>query len=90
MGRQGCLNSALAVDQLDEVARLDAGSMALLRRELEHDRLSGRGFHRIRRVARTIADLRGHVEHGVEEHDVALALRFRATIARMSVNGRAA
>jgi magnesium chelatase family protein len=90
MGRQGCLNSALAVDQLDQVARLDAGSMVLLRRELEHDRLSGRGFHRIRRVARTIADLRGHLEHGVEEHDVALALRFRATFARMSVNGRAA
>ncbi len=88
--RQGCLNSALAADQLDDVARLDAGSTALLRHELEHDRLSGRGYHRIRRVARTIADLRGHLEHGVDESDVAMALRFRATLARSVPNGRAA
>jgi magnesium chelatase family protein len=88
--RQGCLNSALAADQLDSVARLDAGSSALLRHELEHDRLSGRGYHRIRRVARTIADLRGHLEDGVDERDVALALRFRATFARSVTDGRAA
>lgn len=90
VGRQGCLNGALAVDQLDGVARLDAGGTALLRHELEHDRLSGRGYHRIRRVARTIADLRGHLDHGVDEGDVAMALRFRATLARPVPNGRAA
>jgi magnesium chelatase family protein len=88
--RQGCLNSALAAEQLDDVARLDAGSTALLRHELEHDRLRGRGYHRIRRVARTIADLRGHLDPDVAEHDVALALRFRATFARPLPNGRAA
>ena len=88
--RQGGLNSALAIDQLDAVARLDAGSTALLRHELEHDRLSGRGYHRIRRVARTIADLRGHLEPTVDEQDVAMALRFRATFARSLPNGRAA
>jgi magnesium chelatase family protein len=88
--RQGCLNSALAVDQLDGVAELDAGSTALLRHELERDRLSGRGYHRIRRVARTIADLRGHVERRVDEGDVAMALRFRASFARSLPNGRAA
>ena len=88
--RQGVLNSALAVDRLDDIARLDVGSTALLRHELEHDRLSGRGYHRIRRVARTIADLRGHLELAVEEQDVALALRFRATFARTMPTGRAA
>ena len=30
---------------------------ALLRVEIERERLTGRGYHRIRRVARTIADL---------------------------------
>ena len=30
----------------------------MLRAEIERDRLTGRGYHRIRRVARTIADLR--------------------------------
>jgi len=88
--RQGCLNSALGVDRLDHVAGLDTGSTALLRHELEHDRLSGRGYHRIRRVARTIADLRGHVEPTVDECDVAMALRFRATFARSEPTGRAA
>jgi len=88
--RQGVLNSSLAVDRLDDIARLDVGSAALLRHELEHDRLSGRGYHRIRRVARTIADLRGHLELAVEEQDVALALRFRATFARTMPTGRAA
>jgi magnesium chelatase family protein len=88
--RQGCLNGSLAVDRLDHVARLDPASTALLRHELEHDRLSGRGYHRIRRVARTIADLRLHAEPGVEEQDVALALRFRATFARSRPAGRAA
>ena len=88
--RQGCLNSALEVRHLDDVARLDVGSTALLRHELEHDRLSGRGYHRIRRVARTIADLRGHLEPGVDEQDVAMALRFRATFARSMPTGRVA
>jgi len=88
--RQGCLNSALEVRHLDDVARLDTGSTALLRHELEHDRLSGRGYHRIRRVARTIADLRGHLDLGVDEQDVAMALRFRATFARSMPTGRVA
>ena len=88
--RQRCLNGALAVGRLDDFAALDAAGRALLRNELEHDRLSGRGYHRVRRVARTIADLRGHTGHCVSEGDVAMALRFRATFARSSTNGRAA
>jgi magnesium chelatase family protein len=88
--RQGCLNSALLAERLDDVARLDPASMALLRHELEHDRLSGRGYHRIRRVARTIADLRGHLDPSVDECDVAMALRFRATFARSLPAGRVA
>jgi magnesium chelatase family protein len=90
VGRQGCLNSALQSDRLDDIARLDHASSALLRHELENDRLSGRGYHRIRRVARTIADLRGQIEPTVDECDVALALRFRATFARSLPTGRVA
>jgi magnesium chelatase family protein len=88
--RQGCPNGALPASRLDEVARVDASALALLRHELEHDRLSGRGYHRIRRVARTIADLRAsadgrvddHRDHEVDERDVTLALRFRASLTR--------
>jgi len=88
--RQGCLNSAMAIDRLDDVARLDTAAIALMRHELENDRLSGRGYHRIRRVARTIADLRGQLSSTVDEQDIALALRFRATFARSVPAGRAA
>ena len=69
--RQGGLNRSIRVRDLDEVAPLDADARAVLRRELESDRLSGRGYHRIRRVARTIADLRGAANESVSERDVA-------------------
>ena len=55
----------------------------MLRAEIERDRLTGRGYHRIRRVARTIADLdaagAGDVAGDVDvEHvEVALSLRTR-------------
>jgi predicted ATPase with chaperone activity len=41
-------------------------------------------------VSRTIADLRGDDTDRVTEDDVALALRFRATLAAALRNGRAA
>jgi magnesium chelatase family protein len=88
--RQGCLNGCLPASQLDDVAVVDPAALALLRHELEHDRLSGRGYHRVRRVARTIADLRGSTSRCVDERDVVLALRFRATFTRSVTPGRAA
>jgi magnesium chelatase family protein len=88
--RQGALNSSLSAQQLEAVARLDAGAQRHLREEMERGRLSGRGYHRVRRVSRTIADLRGDETDRVTEDDVALALRFRATLAAALRNGRAA
>jgi magnesium chelatase family protein len=90
LDRQGCLNGALPAGRLDEVARVESSALALLRHELEHDRLSGRGYHRIRRVARTIADLRGGTDDRVDERDVVLALRFRASFTRSAPTGRVA
>ena len=57
--RQGCLNSAIPADLLDEVAPLSPNAMSWLRDRLDEGRLSGRGYHRVRRVARTLADLNG-------------------------------
>jgi magnesium chelatase family protein len=82
IARQGVLNGELRPARLDEVAALDPGAAALLRREIELDRLTGRGYHRIRRVARTIADLRGEVDGQVSESDAALALEMRASVGR--------
>ncbi len=76
--RSGKLNAALGHDELDEVAALDREAKALLRGEIEHDRLTGRGYHRVRRVARTIADLAARDDDRVMLADVTLALSLRA------------
>lgn len=79
MERQGHLNAQLSGESLEVHARVDSAARDLLRRELEAGRLSGRGLHRVRRVARTVADRRGHTEC-VEESDIATALALRAPI----------
>lgn len=79
MERQGHLNAQLTGEALEIHARVDSAGRDLLRRELEAGRLSGRGLHRVRRVARTVADRRGHTEC-VEEGDIATALALRAPI----------
>ena len=57
-------NSEIPSTQLDEVAPLTRAAAALLRRELEAGRLSGRGLHRVRRVGahalRSPRQRRGH------------------------------
>jgi magnesium chelatase family protein len=88
--RQGLLNSSLPAPRLEQVARLTPGAQLQLRHEMENGRLSGRGYHRVRRVARTLADLRGDEGEVVSEDDVALALRFRASLAAALRTGRAA
>jgi magnesium chelatase family protein len=44
---------------LDDIARPDAAGLTLLRDAADAMRLSARGYHRVLRVARTIADLAG-------------------------------
>jgi magnesium chelatase family protein len=52
-------NADIPAHRLDELAPMSPGAAAMVRRELELNRLTGRGLHRIRRVARTLADLGG-------------------------------
>lgn len=80
LGRQGVLNAFLAADDLDRHASLTSAARSMLRARLEADRLTGRGYHRVRRVARTIADLDGAPEALDVEH-VATALALRAEMA---------
>jgi magnesium chelatase family protein len=42
---------------LDQLAPVSAGAARVLERELRTGGLSARGLHRVRRVARTLADL---------------------------------
>lgn len=77
--RNGVTNSALTGELLDRFAVLSVAATQLLRTHLERGALSGRGFHRIRRVARTIADLEDAPEMIEEEH-VAAALALRVQV----------
>ena len=60
---------------LDEVATPEAAGRALLVRAAERLRLSARGYHRVLRVARTLADLEGSLD--VARRHVAEALSYR-------------
>ncbi len=68
-------NAALDGAVLQRTAGATAAATRLLALAGERMHLSARGFFRVLRVARTIADLRGSAEVG--EADVAEALRFR-------------
>jgi magnesium chelatase family protein len=57
----------------------------VLRGELETARLTGRGYHRIRRVARTLADLAGN-EGPISEEFVRSALLMRTALGVRNVS----
>ncbi|HMD65275.1 MAG TPA: YifB family Mg chelatase-like AAA ATPase [Stellaceae bacterium] len=63
---------------LDEIASPEAGGRALLLRAAERLRLSARGYHRVLRVARTLADLDGSFNVG--RRHVAEALSYRRLV----------
>ena len=69
-------NAAAAGPVLEDVARPDAAGLALLRDAADAMRLSARGYHRVLRVARTLADLDG-AERVARLH-LAEALSYRA------------
>jgi magnesium chelatase family protein len=69
-------NGELPVGGLDDSSPLTADAAALLERRLRAGAISARGLHRVRRVARTIADLDG--ADAIEERHVAEALHLRA------------
>ena len=56
---RGQINARLGGSELDQAVRLDEDGRALITRASETLRLTARGYHRVLRVARTIADLDG-------------------------------
>jgi len=74
--RQGKTNALLDTRELTRHAALDRAGRRLLRQAAERYRLSARGFHRVIRVARSVADLDG--EEVVGTRQLAEALSYRA------------
>jgi magnesium chelatase family protein len=69
-------NAAAPAAMLEQVAQPDKAGMALLRDAADAMRLSARGYHRVLRVARTLADLDGAEKVG--RIHLAEALSYRA------------
>ncbi len=69
-------NAQAASAVLEQIAKPDAAGLTLLRDAADAMQLSARGYHRVLRVARTLADLDG-AEHVGRVH-LAEALSYRA------------
>ena len=69
-------NATVSGAVLEDVARPEGGGLALLREAADAMRLSARGYHRVLRVARTLADLDGADKVG--RVHLAEALSYRA------------
>jgi magnesium chelatase family protein len=69
-------NAAAPSSLMEDVARPDSTGLALLRDAADAMRLSARGYHRVLRVARTLADLDGAEKVG--RVHLAEALSYRA------------
>ena len=78
-GARARVNAQLAGAELKKHAPLNAAGRRLLERSAEKLHLSARGFHRIVRVARTIADLNGADAIATEHLMEALQYRFVET-----------
>ncbi len=79
IARAGQLNGRLTNAELEVLAPLSKAAREVLRRELERGRLSGRGLHRVRRVARTIADLAFEGTE-ISEQSICVALQLRTAV----------
>ena len=71
-----CANARLQPDQLSEIVNFDDDAATLLKTAIEHSRLSARAYHKIQRVARTIADL--NAEATISLTTIVETLAYRA------------
>ncbi|RFB79255.1 YifB family Mg chelatase-like AAA ATPase [Methylovirgula sp. 4M-Z18] len=80
--RPGTTNATVPSSVLDEVAALDSSGLSLVRDAAERMRLSARGYHRVLKLARTLADLDDAEKVG--RLHLAEALSYRANSDRLT------
>jgi magnesium chelatase family protein len=73
--RAGCLNARLPPARLASDCVIDLAARALLQRSQQSLKLTGRGLHRLLRLARTIADLESSDTLGCTHVAEAISLR---------------
>jgi magnesium chelatase family protein len=73
--RQGKPNAKLAVKEIDEICKPDAAGEELLKSAIQRMGLSARAYHRVLKVARTIADLAG--SESISGAHIAEAIQYR-------------
>lgn len=76
--RQACLNSELNAKDCERVCALEHEEQGFLRQVIQQLKLSARGYHRLLKVARTIADREG--EERVHLSALQQALTFKQTL----------
>lgn len=86
LAERGCLNAELSPAQLEHVAQPDAAALQLLSQGIQRLGLSARAYHRVLRVALTLADLDGQDQ--VRARHVAEAMSMRMLERRLSQLGR--
>jgi magnesium chelatase family protein len=75
LSRQGKANFLLTTLEIDEFCTTDVKGQALLKQAISKLDLSARAYHRILKVARTVADLAGAAEIGTGH--IAEAVQYR-------------
>ena len=75
-------NAAVTNSQIEAAAQIDASAVSLLRDAAEAMRFSARAYHRIIKVARTIADL--EAADGIKRVHVAEAISYRVVSDRIA------
>ena len=75
LARQGKANARLAPREIERLCAPDAAGEALLRQAIARLSLSARAYHRILKLARSIADLAGR--DAIASADIAEAIQYR-------------
>ena len=75
LDRQGKSNNQLSVKEIEQFCTIDSISENLLKQAISRLNLSARAYHRILKVARTIADLAGPEK--ITNQHIAEAIQYR-------------